>query len=114
MIYCFVDASTYFFKSSYILAGREGGQRAAKEFTKVIAGHLSRNQLDANRAGLSFWLTLYCSRRALIRQFVTGSGCSLEQLDEFLAGFSSSSHRFLVVDVGEDNKDIIVGKVSGA
>lgn len=113
MIYCFVDASTYFFKQSYILAGREGGQRAAKEFTKVIAGHLSRSQIDTNRVGLSFWLTLYCSRRTLIRQFVAGSGCSLDQLDDFLAGFSSSSHRFLVVDVGEDHRDIIVSKVAG-
>jgi hypothetical protein len=50
---------------------------------------------------LSFWVTVYFNRSGLVKALPDLGVCTREQFDSFWTGFSQSSTRFSVVDVGD-------------
>jgi len=89
-----------------------GGRQAAQSLTKAIAGYLASEDLQV-LGRLSFWITIYYNKRSLLELLLDNNLCAAEQFEAFLSGFSETSPRFAMVDVGF-NKGATVAKVIGA
>ena len=61
---------------------------------------------------LSFWVTIYTNKRAVLTWLREDGIATPEQFEAFLTGFGQASPRFVVVDVGP-GKDSTEGKVKG-
>ncbi|KAF5388138.1 hypothetical protein D9615_000264 [Tricholomella constricta] len=99
LILCVVNGDENIFIRDLLVQGQQGGRAAAQQLTKSIAEYLSNE--DVHIFGrLSFWITVYYNRLELDDLLRTHKVCTPEQFEGFLAGFSQSSPRFLMVDVG--------------
>ncbi|GLB33666.1 hypothetical protein LshimejAT787_0105500 [Lyophyllum shimeji] len=99
LILCVVNGDENIFIRELLVQGQQGGRAAAQQLTKSIAEYLSNE--DVHIFGrLSFWITVYYNRMELDDFLRTHRICTSEQFEGFLAGFSQSSPRFLMVDVG--------------
>ncbi|KAH7916317.1 hypothetical protein BJ138DRAFT_1140074 [Hygrophoropsis aurantiaca] len=99
LILCVIDGDGCIFNESLLKQGHEGGRLAAQQLTKAVAEYLTNE--DVHVLGrLSFWVTVYFNRTVLASLLTRHSICSLDQFESFIAGFSQSSPRFLLVDVG--------------
>lgn len=105
LILCAVDGNVNIFNPSYLTQGLQGGKKAAQALTKTIAEYLSQEEVQVF-GRLSFWITVYLSREALLADLVGGNICTAEQFTAFLFGFSQASPRFVVIDVGLASEDI--------
>lgn len=99
LILCALNGDETPFSPELLVQGQQGGRAAGQILTKVIASHLHNEDVQFS-GRLSFWATLFLTKADLIERAVTHSICTREQLEGFLVGFSQSSPRFLVVDVG--------------
>jgi hypothetical protein len=99
------------FPKSLLLQGQTGGRQAAQSLTKAIAEYLANEDLQV-LGRLSFWITIYYNRRNLLELLHDNDVCATEQFEAFLSGFSETSPRFTMVDVGF-NKGATVSKVLG-
>jgi hypothetical protein len=91
--------------------GHEGGRQAAQQLTRAVADYLTSE--DVHVLGrLSFWVTIYFNKAVLASVLERHKLCSPEQLDAFIMGFSQSSPRFILVDVGY-GKDATFTKITG-
>ena len=61
---------------------------------------------------LSFWITIYLNRRALLDTLLGNSLCTAEQFEAFLIGFSQASPRFQLVETAA-GKDVLDAKIKG-
>jgi hypothetical protein len=95
-----------------ITQGQTGGRQAAQSLTKAIAEYLANEDLQV-LGRLSFWITVYYNKRSLLDMLLDNDLCAAEQLEAFLSGFSETSPRFTMVDVGF-SKGAAVAKVIGA
>ena len=99
------------FPKSLLLQGQIGGRQAAQSLTKAIAEYLANEDLQV-LGRLSFWITIYYNKRNLIELLLENDICAAEQFEAFLSGFSETSPRFTMVDVGF-SKGGTVSKVIG-
>jgi hypothetical protein len=113
LILAVLDGNHFVFKDSLLAQGHNGGGLAARHLAQVIADFL---YLEDPRlrglAELSFWFTIYYSRSRLVQALLQHRICTQAQLDSFLSGFSQSSARFSIVDVGDEREDVAV-KIAG-
>ena len=79
--------------------------------TKAVAGYLANEDLQV-LGRLSFWITIYYNKRNLLELLLDNELCAAEQFEAFLSGFSETSPRFSMVDVGF-SKGGTVSKVMG-
>lgn len=109
------------------MQGQHGGRTAAQHFTKAIAAYLSNEDVQIF-GRLSFWVNIYFNKLDLVERTVGNNLCTHEQLEAFLAvcsldlmvgfdaiifkGFSQSSPRFLLVDVGY-GREAVDSKIKG-
>ena len=100
------------FPKSLLIRGQTGGRQAAQSLTKAIAEYLANEDLQV-LGRLSFWITIYYNRRNLLELLLDNDVCAPEQLEAFLSGFSETSPRFTMVDVGF-SKGATMAKVIGA
>lgn len=100
------------FPKSLLLQGQTGGRQAAQSLTKAIAEYLANEDLQV-LGRLSFWITVYYDKRSLLDLLLDNDVCATEQFEAFLSGFSETSPRFTMVDVGF-SKGAAVSKVTGA
>ena len=100
------------FPKSLLLQGQTGGRQAAQSLTKAIAEYLANEDLQV-LGRLSFWITVYYDKRSLLDMLLDNDVCAAEQFEAFLSGFSETSPRFTMVDVGF-SKGATVSKVIGA
>ena len=100
------------FPKSLLLQGQTGGRQAAQSLTKTIADYLANEDLQV-LGRLSFWITVYYDKRSLLELLLDNDVCAAEQFEAFLSGFSETSPRFTMVDVGF-SKGAAVSKVIGA
>ena len=100
------------FPKSLLLQGQTGGRQAAQSLTKAIAEYLANEDLQV-LGRLSFWITVYYDKRSLLDLLLDNDVCAAEQFEAFLSGFSETSPRFTMVDVGF-SKGATVSKVIGA
>ena len=100
------------FPKSLITQGQTGGRQAAQSLTKAIAEYLANEDLQV-LGRLSFWITVYYNKRGLLDLLLDNGLCAAEQFEAFLSGFSETSPRFTMVDVGF-SKGATVAKVIGA
>ncbi|KAJ7591209.1 hypothetical protein C8J56DRAFT_935005 [Mycena floridula] len=97
LILCVINGDQALFKPEYLAQGEQGGAEAAQHLTKVIAEHLSTE--DVHIFGrLSFWITIYLNKRDYLKWLVAEDICNADQFNAFLAGFSRASPRFLMID----------------
>ncbi|KAI0375786.1 hypothetical protein BV20DRAFT_16171 [Pilatotrama ljubarskyi] len=99
LVLCAIDGDRLMFHPSLIERGYDGGRQAALDFTKAIAHELLLQDLSGCDR-LSFWVTLFFNKRALLNAFRDEGMARPEQLEAFLLGFSQASPRFLIVDAG--------------
>ena len=99
LIFCIIDGDTNIFHRSLLALGQQGGKQAAEQLTKGIAEFLSQEGLQVF-GRLSFWITIFLNKRAVLDTLLASSYCTAEQFDAFLSGFSQASPRFQLVDVG--------------
>ncbi|TFK76052.1 hypothetical protein BDN72DRAFT_867759 [Pluteus cervinus] len=111
LILCVLNGDENIFSPELLMQGHQGGRIAAQTLTKLIAGYLSNEDVQIF-GRLSFWITFYVTKVELADRLSSHSLCSPEQFEDFLAGFSQSSPRFLVVDVGY-NGDGVDSKIKG-
>ncbi|KAJ8515976.1 hypothetical protein ONZ45_g6663 [Pleurotus djamor] len=100
LVLCIVDGSTAFFKESLVAQGFQGGQAAAQDLTRVIAGHLTGEGVQITTNTISFWTTIFINKASLLADLLSEDACTDNQFAEFLSGFSHASTRFAIVDVG--------------
>ncbi|KDQ64716.1 hypothetical protein JAAARDRAFT_64556 [Jaapia argillacea MUCL 33604] len=103
------DGNDCVFSDTHIIQGYQGGCQAAQLLTKGIAQHLS-NEGITSAGRLSFWVTVFLSKRTLMRSLTAGGKCTEDQLEAFLQGFSQASPRFLIADVGP-SREAVGGKI---
>jgi len=109
LILCVVNGDENIFIRELLAQGQQGGRAAAQQLTKSIAEYLSNE--DVHIFGrLSFWITVYYNKMEFDDLMRTHKICTSEQFEGFLTGFSQSSPRFLMVDVGF-NKDAADSKI---
>lgn len=99
------------FHESFLRQGLQGGILAAKQTTKSIAEYLSQENVQVF-GRISFWITLYLNRRAVLDVLNNNGICTAQQFDEFLSGFSQASPRFQVIEV-ENGRDAVAAKMKG-
>ena len=99
------------FPKSLLIQGQTGGRQAAQSLTKAIAEYLANEDLQV-LGRLSFWITIYYSKRSLLDLLLDNDLCTAEQFEAFLSGFNETSPRFSMVDVGF-SKGATVAKVMG-
>lgn len=100
------------FTESLLRQGHEGGRRAAQQITKVVAEYLTSENIHI-LGHLSFWISIYYNRLNLISTLERHKLCTPEQFEAFVMGFSQTSPRFLLVDVGY-GKDATFSKIAGS
>ncbi|KAI0347349.1 hypothetical protein BDW22DRAFT_1351768 [Trametopsis cervina] len=105
LIICIVDGDVNIFDRSLLTLGQTGGLQAAQELTRVIAGFLSQEDVQVF-GRLSFWITIFINRRAVLDTLLANSLCTAEQFDGFLSGFSQASPRFQIVEAGTANDGV--------
>lgn len=111
LILCIINGDENVFPKSLLLQGRIGGRQAAQSLTKAIAEYLANEDLQV-LGRLSFWITIYYNKRNLVELLLENDICAAEQFEAFLSGFSETSPRFTMVDVGS-SKGTTVSKVIG-
>ncbi|KAI0832571.1 hypothetical protein BC628DRAFT_1347344 [Trametes gibbosa] len=99
MVLCAIDGDRLLFHPTLIEQGYSGGRQAAQDFTKAIAQELLQQGLTGFER-LSFWVTVYLNKRALLNALREDSIATPEQFESFLLGFGQASPRFMVVDSG--------------
>lgn len=109
LILCIINGDENVFPRSLLLQGQIGGRQAAQSLTKAIAEYLANEDLQV-LGRLSFWITIYYNKRNLLELLLENDICAAEQFEAFLSGFSETSPRFTMVDVGF-NKGATVSKV---
>ncbi|KAG6832932.1 hypothetical protein H0H92_004816 [Tricholoma furcatifolium] len=109
LILCVVNGDENIFIRDLLIQGEHGGKAAAQLLTKSIAEYLSNQDVQIF-GRLSFWITVYFNRLELEQLLTVHKICTSEQLEGFLSGFSQSSPRFLMVDVGY-NRETIDSKI---
>lgn len=111
LILCVVDASTNLFHQSLLVQGAAGGRQVAQRLTHGIAEYLSLENVQAFQR-LSFWIIFFYNRRTVLDALLGNAVCTAEQFDAFLTGFSQTSPRFQIVEVGP-GRDTIDEKIKG-
>ena len=96
---CVIDGDRLIFNNGFIEQGYQGGRKAAQDFTKAIAQELVEQGLTGFER-LSFWVTIYTNKRAVLTWLREDGIATPEQFEAFLTGFGQASPRFVVVDVG--------------
>lgn len=99
------------FHPTLIEQGYAGGRQVAQDFTKAVAQELLQQGLTGFER-LSFWVTLYLNKRAIVNALREEGIASPEQFESFLLGFGQASPRFLIVDAGP-GRDSTEVKVKG-
>jgi hypothetical protein len=99
LILCIINGDENVFPKSLLVQGQTGGRQAAQLLTKAVAGYLANEDLQV-LGRLSFWITVYYNKRNLLELLLDNELCAAEQLEAFLSGFSETSPRFSMVDVG--------------
>lgn len=112
LILCVINGDENVFPKSLLVQGQTGGRQAAQSLTKSIAEYLANEDLQV-LGRLSFWITIYYNKRNLLELLLDNGLCAAEQFEAFLSGFSETSPRFTMVDVGF-SKGATVSKVIGA
>ena len=112
LILCVINGDENVFPKSLLIQGQTGGRQAAQSLTKSIAEYLANEDLQV-LGRLSFWITIYYNKRSLLELLLDNDLCAAEQFEAFLSGFSETSPRFTMVDVGF-SKSATVAKVIGA
>ena len=112
LILCIINGDENVFPKSLLLQGQTGGRQAAQSLTKTIADYLANEDLQV-LGRLSFWITVYYDKRSLLELLLDNDVCAAEQFEAFLSGFSETSPRFTMVDVGF-SKGATAAKVIGA
>ncbi|KAG1820324.1 uncharacterized protein BJ212DRAFT_1478452 [Suillus subaureus] len=111
LVLCVIDGDACIFNDLLLRQGHEGGRQAAQQLTRAVADYLTNE--DVHVLGrLSFWVTIYFNKAILASVLERHKLCSPEQLDAFIMGFSQSSPRFVLVDVGY-GKDATFTKITG-
>lgn len=108
---CMVDGEANIFNRSLFSLGHHGGKQAAEQLTKGIAEFLSQEDVQVF-GRISFWITIFLNRRAVLETLLVNSCCTAEQFDAFWSGFSQASPRFQLVEVGSA-KDAVTAKIKG-
>ncbi|KAK7034793.1 hypothetical protein R3P38DRAFT_2518678, partial [Favolaschia claudopus] len=101
LLLCVINGDKKIFNG--LVRGEKGGVATAESITQQIANYLGPESLH-RRGRISFWMTVYFNRCELLDRLVTNNICSVQQFDEFLAGFNKLSSRFSFVDVGYSNE----------
>ncbi|KAF8897394.1 hypothetical protein BD779DRAFT_1667381 [Infundibulicybe gibba] len=99
LILCVINGEENIFAQDLLVKGQAGGRAAAQHITKAIAEYLANEDIHIF-GRLSFWVTIYYSKLELLEALMEHAICTREQFEAFLIGFSQSSPRFLMVDVG--------------
>ncbi|KAL1944302.1 hypothetical protein VTO73DRAFT_3487 [Trametes versicolor] len=99
MVLCAIDGDRLMFHPTLIEQGYAGGRQVAQDFTKAIAQELLQQGLTVFER-LSFWVTLYMNKRAILTALRDDGIASPEHFESFLLGFGQASPRFLIVDAG--------------
>lgn len=99
LVLCVVDGDACIFNEALLRQGHEGGRQAAQQLTKAVAEYLTRENVHT-LGHLSFWITVYYNRLGLINLLERHKLCTPEQFEAFVMGFSQTSPRFSLVDVG--------------
>ena len=108
---CVIDGDRLLFLRSFIEQGYQGGRQAAQTFTKAIAQELvHQGFVGCDR--LSFWITIYINKRAVVTALREDGVASPEQFEAFLVGFGQASPRFVIMDSGPGKESTEV-KVKG-
>lgn len=111
LVLCVIDGDKLLFGRSLIGQGAQGGRKAAENFTKAVAQELVQQSLIGFER-LSFWVTIYLNKRAVMARLAREGIASPEQFEDFLVGFGQASPRFLIMDVGPGREQTEV-KVKG-
>ncbi|CAA7259550.1 unnamed protein product [Cyclocybe aegerita] len=109
LILCVINGDELVFNRELLTQGYTGGRAAAQELTQAIAGQLSNEEVHVY-GRLSFWITIYCNKTALVEDLIASNICSRDQFQAFLAGFTQASPRFSTIDAGH-NKEALEGKI---
>ncbi|EAU84925.2 hypothetical protein CC1G_00444 [Coprinopsis cinerea okayama7 len=109
LILCVLNGNELCFSRELLMQGYQGGRLAAQEITKVIAEHLTKEEVYVY-GRLSFWITIYLSKSEVLENLLYHNACTEPHFTSFLAGFSQASARFCVVDVG-CGKDAVESKI---
>lgn len=99
LVLCVIDGDACIFNDALLRQGHEGGRQAAQQLTKAVAEYLTRENVHT-LGHLSFWITVYYNKLGLINVLERHKLCSPEQFEAFVMGFSQTSPRFSLVDVG--------------
>ncbi|EIW79219.1 hypothetical protein CONPUDRAFT_138372 [Coniophora puteana RWD-64-598 SS2] len=99
LVLCVIDGDACVFDEALLQQGLEGGRLAAQRLTKAVADFLTLEE-ECVLGRLSFWVSVYFNRSALVNSLARTSTCSVEQFNAFLMGFGQASPRFLLVDTG--------------
>lgn len=110
LVLCVVDGDACIFTESLLRQGHDGGRQAAQQLTKVVAEYLTNENVHT-LGHLSFWITIYYNRLGLIGVLERHKLCTPEQFEAFVMGFSQTSPRFSLVDVGY-SKDATFSKIA--
>lgn len=111
LVLCVVDGDSCIFTESLLRQGHDGGRQAAQQLTKIVAEYLTSENVHT-LGHLSFWITIYYNRLGLIGVLERHKLCTPEQFEAFVMGFSQTSPRFSLVDVGY-SKDATFSKIAG-
>lgn len=107
-----IDGDRLLFSRSLIEQGYQGGRQAAQDFTKAIALELVQQGLTGFDR-LSFWVTIYLNKRAVLTTLQNERIATQEQFEGFLVGFGQASPRFVIMDAGP-GRESTEAKVKGA
>ncbi|EIN10581.1 hypothetical protein PUNSTDRAFT_51197 [Punctularia strigosozonata HHB-11173 SS5] len=110
LILCVIDSfDGYFFNSSLLVQGYQGGRLAGQQIARYVAEYLPSEEVKVlGRA--SFWVTVYYNKSGLLELVNDRQLCTAEQLESFLLGFTQASPRFTLIDVGPA-KDVAFAKI---
>jgi hypothetical protein len=111
LILCIIDGNSFLFRPDLLSQGLPGGRQAALSLSEHIADFFSLQGFHALDQ-VSFWMTIYHSRPLLLDMALRHRLCTKDQLEAFFHGFSMTSPRFSVVDVG-DSKGCVSAKLTG-
>lgn len=98
-----IDGDENLFTQSLLTQGQRGGALAAQQLTKAIANFLSTEQSVLAYGGrVSFWISIYFSKAALVKTLNNHDICTQTQVEDFLTGLSRASPRISLIDAGND------------
>ncbi|RDX53944.1 hypothetical protein OH76DRAFT_1167444 [Lentinus brumalis] len=105
LVLCVIDGDRLLFHRSLIEQGYQGGRQAAQDFTKAVAQELVE-QGFVGFERLSFWITIYLNKRAVVTALREEGMASPDQLEAFLVGFGQASPRFVIMDSGPGRENV--------